>query len=129
MYAVMLTGRSAKEDVVSGMEAGADDFLAKPFDKNELFVRTHEGQRIVELERSRRRAEARCSHMHTLVTRCAKIAERDLDQALDLLCGDARTPRDVGAHAQAIARISSARELISLLHSDAEQCVRQQLES
>ena len=50
-YLIMLTGRSEKADLVAGMEAGADDFLAKPFDRSELRVRLNAGERIIELER------------------------------------------------------------------------------
>lgn len=50
-YLIMLTGRSEKADLVAGMEAGADDFLAKPFDRNELRVRLNAGERIIQLER------------------------------------------------------------------------------
>ncbi len=51
-YLIMLTGRSETADLVTGMEAGADDFLAKPFDRGELRVRLRAGERIIELERS-----------------------------------------------------------------------------
>lgn len=51
-YLIMLTGRSEKSDLVSGMEAGADDFLPKPFDKSELRVRLSAGERIIRLERT-----------------------------------------------------------------------------
>lgn len=49
-YAILLTARSQKQDIIEGMEAGADDFLSKPFDRDELRVRLHAGQRVVELE-------------------------------------------------------------------------------
>ena len=52
-YLIMLTGRSEKADLVTGMEAGADDFLAKPFDRNELRVRLSAGERIIQLEADR----------------------------------------------------------------------------
>lgn len=52
VYVVMLTGRSEKTDVVRGIEAGADDFVAKPFDREELRVRLLAGERIVRLERT-----------------------------------------------------------------------------
>jgi sigma-B regulation protein RsbU (phosphoserine phosphatase) len=51
VYVIMLTGRSEKDDLVAGMEAGADDFLAKPWDRDELRVRLAAGERIISLER------------------------------------------------------------------------------
>src|SRR5262245_16217361 len=50
VYVLLLTARSQKEDVVQGMEAGADDFVTKPFDREELRVRVRAGERIVHLE-------------------------------------------------------------------------------
>ncbi|MGB6220770.1 PP2C family protein-serine/threonine phosphatase [Haloferula sp.] len=50
VYAILLTSRSEKGDVVEGMESGADDFVTKPFDKEELRVRVQAAQRIIELE-------------------------------------------------------------------------------
>src|SRR5262245_25374844 len=51
-YAILLTARSQTEDVVEGMEAGADDFVTKPFDRDELRVRLRAGERIVKLEQT-----------------------------------------------------------------------------
>jgi phosphoserine phosphatase RsbU/P len=50
VYTILVTSRSQKEDIVEGMEAGADDFVTKPFDRDELRVRLRAGQRIIELE-------------------------------------------------------------------------------
>ena len=50
-YIILLTSRNEKEDLIAGMEAGADDYLIKPFDNNELKVRLGPGQRIVHLQR------------------------------------------------------------------------------
>jgi two-component system, NtrC family, sensor kinase len=50
VYVILLTARSQKEDVVLGMDAGANDFVTKPFDREELRVRVRAGARIVELE-------------------------------------------------------------------------------
>jgi sigma-B regulation protein RsbU (phosphoserine phosphatase) len=50
VYTVLVTSKSQKEDLVEGMEAGADDFITKPFDRDELRVRLRAGKRIIELE-------------------------------------------------------------------------------
>ncbi len=50
IYVILLTALNRKEDVIAGLEAGADDYLAKPFDRQELRVRLQSGIRIVELQ-------------------------------------------------------------------------------
>ena len=52
MYVILLTAMSRKENVIEGLEAGADDYLTKPFDRHELRVRLQAGARIVELQSS-----------------------------------------------------------------------------
>jgi signal transduction histidine kinase len=52
VYVILLTARARKEDVVQGMEAGADDFVTKPFDREELRVRLRAGERILALEQT-----------------------------------------------------------------------------
>ena len=49
-YIVLLTAKSRKEDIVRGMEAGADDYLTKPFDADELNARVRAGKRILDLQ-------------------------------------------------------------------------------
>jgi len=49
-YELLLTAKGGKEDVVAGLEAGADDYLIKPFDVNELRARVRAGKRILELQ-------------------------------------------------------------------------------
>jgi DNA-binding response OmpR family regulator len=49
VYMIILTSRGAKENIVEGLHAGADDYLLKPFDKNELLARIQVGLRILEL--------------------------------------------------------------------------------
>jgi diguanylate cyclase (GGDEF)-like protein len=50
VYMVLLTSKGEKEDVVAGLEAGADDYLIKPFDAEELKARLRTGLRILDLE-------------------------------------------------------------------------------
>lgn len=49
-YILLLTARNQKEDLIEGMEAGADDYITKPFDAQELKVRLRAGRRILELQ-------------------------------------------------------------------------------
>jgi two-component system NtrC family sensor kinase len=58
VYAILLTAKSQKEELVEGMEAGADDFLTKPFDRDELRVRVRAGERIIRLEHNVRETKA-----------------------------------------------------------------------
>jgi PleD family two-component response regulator len=49
-YLILLTSRDAREDVVAGLRAGADDYLVKPFHAGELLARVSVGQRVLELQ-------------------------------------------------------------------------------
>jgi diguanylate cyclase (GGDEF)-like protein len=49
-YLILLTAQQRDEDLVIGMEAGADDYIIKPFKLNELRVRLRAGRRIIELQ-------------------------------------------------------------------------------
>jgi len=51
IYFIILTTKGRKEDTVQGLEAGADDYLVKPFDQSELRCRIKIGERILDLER------------------------------------------------------------------------------
>ena len=50
LYGLLLTGRSQKEDLLAGLGSGADDYLTKQFDAQELRARLHVGQRILGLQ-------------------------------------------------------------------------------
>jgi len=49
-YLILLSSRESKGDIVVGLESGADDYLTKPFDVDELKARLRSGHRILELE-------------------------------------------------------------------------------
>lgn len=51
-YVILLTSRDSKEDLVDGLNAGADDYITKPYSAQELEVRLRVGKRIVSLQKS-----------------------------------------------------------------------------
>jgi two-component system cell cycle response regulator len=57
-YVVLLTAKDDKQDVVTGLEAGADDYLTKPFDVDELRARVRAGKRILDLQAALIRAQS-----------------------------------------------------------------------
>jgi two-component system cell cycle response regulator len=50
-YVILMTSKTEKESVVKGLQAGADDYLTKPFDPGEMLARMGVGRRIIDLNR------------------------------------------------------------------------------
>ena len=50
MHVILVTGRDSRADVVAGLDAGADDYLIKAFDLEELRARVHVGIRVLTLQ-------------------------------------------------------------------------------
>lgn len=82
-YILMLTGKEGNEAVIEAMEAGADDFLSKPFDHRVLKVRIAAGSRIVRLEQTLNQLASRDS-----LTQCWN--RRMIDELFDSTLAEAR---------------------------------------
>lgn len=52
MYVILLTARAGHENAAAGLQAGADDYVTKPFDRKELRARVHVGARVAQLQAS-----------------------------------------------------------------------------
>ena len=52
MYLMLLTARESRGDLVAGLDAGADDYVTKPFDAEELRARVQVGVRVLTLQKS-----------------------------------------------------------------------------
>jgi diguanylate cyclase (GGDEF)-like protein len=61
-YIILLTTKFQREDVLQGLDAGADDYLTKPFDSNELRARLRTGKRILQLQEELLRAQERLQY-------------------------------------------------------------------
>ena len=70
-YILLLTAKTGKADIVAGLEAGADDYVTKPFDREELRARVQTGRRIVELHRS---LAARVSELEAALTEVKRLS-------------------------------------------------------
>ena len=64
-YVILLTARDEKCDIVQGLEAGANDYVAKPYDKDELLARIRVGQRMLELQANLMEAREALEHQAT----------------------------------------------------------------
>ena len=62
-YLLLLTSRGDQRDIVTGIEAGADDYVVKPFDRHELRARMRVGQRIIELQTELYRLQEKFRHL------------------------------------------------------------------
>jgi diguanylate cyclase (GGDEF)-like protein len=65
VYVILLTARDRPEDIVEGLDAGADDFLSKPVDPGHLRARLRAGERVVTLEANLLEAQAALKHQAT----------------------------------------------------------------
>jgi diguanylate cyclase (GGDEF)-like protein len=70
VHMILLTSRQSKDDIIAGLESGADDYLTKPFDPEELRARLRTGERILRLEDSlvKAREEMRFKATHDPLT-------------------------------------------------------------
>ena len=78
LYLIMLTKKGEKSDIIAGLEAGANDYLPKPFDAGELRARVEVGRRMVEMQNALaekigelRRALAEIKTLRGIVPICA----------------------------------------------------------
>jgi len=80
-YYILLTSRDQQDDVVSALEAGADEYLIKPCDAKELLARVAAGIRIVGLQRELREANTRLNHALNQIDKELQVVA-DIQRAL-----------------------------------------------
>ena len=124
VYVILLTSRGERSDVVEGLEAGADDYVVKPFDKAELRARLRVGARVLHLQLSL------ADRVRELEEALSKVK---LLQGLLPICSYCKRVRDDGNYWQQVESYvtdcSEARFSHSICPTCYEREVRPQLEA
>ena len=121
-YIILLTSKGDKQDVVSGLDAGADDYIAKPFNQEELRARVMAGLRIVELQNQ---LAERVLQLEAAITR-----EKQLQGLLPICCY-CKKIRDDGNYWHQVENYIVNHADVRFSHSVCPECsqrVRQELQ-
>ena len=81
VYIIIITARDYKEDTIKGLDAGADDFIIKPFNLEEVKARVNAGQRILQLENDHQAANRRLEAANLELEKSNKHAKQKAFEA------------------------------------------------
>ncbi len=81
VFFILLTSRDTKDDLVEGMSAGADDFMVKPFNKEELYARIRAGERILKLEKDLAERNRALRETNEKLNKAYSVIKKDLREA------------------------------------------------
>lgn len=96
VYIILLTGMSGKQNLIHGMEAGADDFATKPIVREELEVRLRAAQRVLDLERTLEEKNRHLKSVNDSLSVAQARIQSDLKQAAVLQTGVLPTQKLLG---------------------------------
>jgi CheY-like chemotaxis protein len=119
VYIILLTAKGERQDIVAGLEAGANDYLTKPFDAQELQARLQVGARVVQLQ--------------TELARRVKELEKALIQVKQLegylpICSYCKKIRDDEDYWQQIESYIENHSEALFTHSVCPDCYEQHIE-
>jgi CheY-like chemotaxis protein len=118
-YVILLTARSGKEDVVAGLDAGANDYVTKPFDRAELHARVRVGSQVVALQRS---LAARVRELEEALGQVKQL------QGLLPICCYCKKIRDDQNYWQQVDGYLSAHSDVRFSHGICPDCWKGQIE-
>lgn len=87
VYIILLTGMSGKQNLIQGMDAGADDFATKPIVREELAVRLRAAQRVLDLEHSLEDKNRHLESANQSLSVAQRLIQSDLERAAILQTG------------------------------------------
>ena len=76
LYVVILTSKDQQSEMIEGLNAGADDFIVKPFNRDELFVKIRIGERILRLEKSKEEQNRKLIDAYTTIKKDLEAAAK-----------------------------------------------------
>ena len=79
VYVILMTTKDEKDALIEGMEAGADDFVVKPFSRGELHARLKAGERILKLQRDLAQRNEELSESNQKLSQAYSVIKRDLE--------------------------------------------------
>ncbi|MEP6635666.1 MAG: response regulator [Acidobacteriota bacterium] len=112
-YLILLTAMSTKDDIVKGIEAGANDCLSKPFHRDELKVRVGVGVQMVE------RQKTLTEHVQELETALSQVAQL---RGLLPICSYCKKIRDDQNYWQKVESYFSERTAVQFSHGICPTC-------
>jgi CheY-like chemotaxis protein len=112
-YLILLTANTQRASVVEGLEAGADNYMGKPFDHDELRARLIVAMRVVEL---RRKLAERVQELEAAMSRVNQL------QGLLPICTYCKKIRDDRNYWQQVEQYVSAHSLAQFSHGVCPQC-------
>jgi sigma-B regulation protein RsbU (phosphoserine phosphatase) len=87
VYIILLTGMSGKQNLILGMDAGADDFATKPIVREELEVRLRAAQRVLDLEHTLEDKNRHLESVNQSLSAAQALIQNDLKRAATLQTG------------------------------------------
>jgi phosphoserine phosphatase RsbU/P len=120
MYVILLTARTGKGNAVAGLEAGADDYVTKPFDRKELRARVQVGARVVRLQTHL------AARVRELEGALAKVKQL---QGLLPICSYCKKIRDDRNYWRQVESYLSEHSEVQFSHGICPECYAKLLES
>jgi len=118
VYVILVTSRGDKEDLAAGLAAGANDYIAKPFDPVELVARVRVGERMVKLQSS---LAARVTELEEALAHVSRL------QGLLPICSYCKKVRNETNYWEQVDSYLTSHSQVELTHGICPQCLETQM--